>query len=287
MPGACRCGSNDSDLGVLLQHRVGVQLLVGFHRLDVDVDAVAEAAPRAAVRRLVALREELEADLEMRLRVAAVRVQVDRVEHDARAGLQQPAGIVGSKKSALRPTSCTGQRSAVVADIVAEIRQLRRGHRRASRSCGGRRSVPPTVCAAGVALRMSLTSRISTADDVAVFGERRSAPARISPHQSGALRLHGDLVVVETIRSGVPMRPLGAVAERAAAAACRPDCPRGAPLSAHFAIFAISCVAQRRDRSCTSGCRCSSRCTTAASRRACGRCRVRCLIARAHGRTSS
>ncbi|MFN7983212.1 MAG: hypothetical protein U0Q11_15280 [Vicinamibacterales bacterium] len=30
------------ELGVLLQHGVGVQLLVSRHRLDVDVDAVAK-----------------------------------------------------------------------------------------------------------------------------------------------------------------------------------------------------------------------------------------------------
>jgi hypothetical protein len=61
------------DLGVLLEHRVRVELLIGLHRLDVDVDAIAQAEHRALVRRLVSFRLELEPDLEMSPGVAAVR----------------------------------------------------------------------------------------------------------------------------------------------------------------------------------------------------------------------
>ena len=43
MPGRVQVRLERRDLGVLLQHGVGVQLLAGFHRLDVDVEAVAEA----------------------------------------------------------------------------------------------------------------------------------------------------------------------------------------------------------------------------------------------------
>src|SRR5206468_4512466 len=78
-----------NDLRVLLEHGVRVELLVRLHRLDVDVDAVAEPENRALVGRLIVLGLELEADLEVRLRVAAVRMQVNRIGDDVRAGLQQ------------------------------------------------------------------------------------------------------------------------------------------------------------------------------------------------------
>ena len=58
-------------------------------------------------RRHVALGMELEADLEPRFRVAAVRVQVDRVGHDARPAFSSRPES-SSKTSGLRPTSCTG-----------------------------------------------------------------------------------------------------------------------------------------------------------------------------------
>ena len=81
------------DLRVLGQHRIGVELLARVHALDVDVHAVAEADVRGAVVGLVALGHELEADFEVRLGVAAVRMQVDRVGHDRRPRLEQPRGL--------------------------------------------------------------------------------------------------------------------------------------------------------------------------------------------------
>ena len=42
------------DLRGLLQHHVGVELLLGFNRVDVDAQVVAEATSAAAARRLVA-----------------------------------------------------------------------------------------------------------------------------------------------------------------------------------------------------------------------------------------
>ena len=43
--------------------------------------------------RLEALRRELEADLEMRLRVAPVGMEVNRIRDEARTRLQQPRGV--------------------------------------------------------------------------------------------------------------------------------------------------------------------------------------------------
>ena len=80
------------DLGVVLQHGIGVELLIGFHRLDVDVHAVAEAARRAPELRLVAFRVELEPDFEVRPGVAAVRVEMHRVGDEPRPGRQETSG---------------------------------------------------------------------------------------------------------------------------------------------------------------------------------------------------
>src|SRR5207247_6970270 len=77
-----------------LQDRVRVQLLVRFVRADRDVHAVAEAPAGGRLHgRLVTLRIQLEADLEVRLRVAAVRVKVDGVRDDLLAGLQETAAF--------------------------------------------------------------------------------------------------------------------------------------------------------------------------------------------------
>ena len=76
-----------------LQDRVGVQLLAGLVRLDVDIDAVAEADERRLELRLEILRRELEADFEVRFRVASVGMEMDRVGHDARAGAKQPRRV--------------------------------------------------------------------------------------------------------------------------------------------------------------------------------------------------
>ena len=89
MPGACRCGSNEMTLVFSLQHRVGVQLLILGHALDVDVDAVAETEHGPLVLRLVALRCQLVAELEVRGHVLAARVRVQRVGHNPRTLLQE------------------------------------------------------------------------------------------------------------------------------------------------------------------------------------------------------
>ena len=65
----------------------------GLIRLHVDVDAVAEPHGRAPVDRLVALREELERELEVRLRLAAVRVNVAGGQRERRIRREQPAGF--------------------------------------------------------------------------------------------------------------------------------------------------------------------------------------------------
>ena len=77
------------DHHVLVQHGVGVELLIRFHRPDVDVDAVTQRVRGALEFRAETLRCELEPDLEMRRRIAAVRVEMHRIRHDAGVGLQQ------------------------------------------------------------------------------------------------------------------------------------------------------------------------------------------------------
>ena len=83
------------DLGVLLQHAVGMDLLTCLIRLHVEIDAVAEPERRALVERLIALREELEAELELRLGGPAVRMDVAGGEGERRTGGQQASGLVG------------------------------------------------------------------------------------------------------------------------------------------------------------------------------------------------
>ena len=88
-------GLERDDAGVLVEHPVGVQLLRGLVRLDVDVDAVADEGPGVPDLRLIALRVQLERELQVRLRLPPVRVQVGRLELERRARLEQPARVVG------------------------------------------------------------------------------------------------------------------------------------------------------------------------------------------------
>ena len=81
--------------------------------------------------------------------------------------------------------------------------------------------------------------------DVAVFGEagRHAAESRpTSPARSPLTTIS----CVLTIRSGVPIAHVVPVGVDLARGGMSAGLPRGAPLSAHFAIFAISVVAQRR-----------------------------------------
>ena len=94
MPGGVLVRLERDEPGVRVQHPVGVQLLVGLVGLDVDVDAVPEQRARVRDLRLVALRVQLEPELEVRARLAAVRVKVGRLEIERRPGAQQPPGVV-------------------------------------------------------------------------------------------------------------------------------------------------------------------------------------------------
>ena len=81
------------DLRMLPQHVVGVQLLAGLLRQQVDVDAVPQAGAGPRDRRLVVARMELERELEVRGGVAPVGVQVPRAEIERRPRGQQPARL--------------------------------------------------------------------------------------------------------------------------------------------------------------------------------------------------
>src|SRR6185436_4153200 len=140
----------------------------------------------------------------------------------------------GSKTSALRPTSCTGQASETpagggpdcpgAATLVLQIMWWKTKR-------------PPTVCRPLPPVSTSLNSLISSAatyrssvSPVGVDG--------ISPHQSGALPFtvsSGSF----TIKSGVPIvhdLPSG----YCLGAGISAGFPRGAPASAHLAIIATS-----------------------------------------------
>ena len=75
-------GLERDDFCVLLQHRVRVELLIGFFGLDIDVDAVGHDVAGLPVLRLVAYRMELEPHLEMCPCIDAVRVQMDGTRHE-------------------------------------------------------------------------------------------------------------------------------------------------------------------------------------------------------------
>ena len=161
------------DLGVLLQRGVGVDLLVRGVRLDVEVVAVAEQRRRTLVERLVALGEEPEAELEVRVGVVAVGVDVRRVQIQHRVGGQQPAGRLG-------------ELVGVAADLVDRPAGAARAARAPSsdRSCDGRHSGrPPSwpTCRAGC--RSPRAPRPTSPS-----GPRsgRSATEPIEPHLSGA-----------------------------------------------------------------------------------------------------
>ena len=81
------------NLDVLAQHGIRVKLLVWFVRIDVDVDAVPQRNRCPPEFRFETLRGELEADLEMRLRVAPVGVEVNGIRHEAGTRFQQPRGV--------------------------------------------------------------------------------------------------------------------------------------------------------------------------------------------------
>ena len=87
-------GFEGNDLDILAQRAVGVQLLTALVPPDVDVDTVPESPhPAAPVLRLVAHRVEPEPDFQVRARVYAVRVQVNRAGYDTRSGPEKSARL--------------------------------------------------------------------------------------------------------------------------------------------------------------------------------------------------
>ena len=81
------------DLDVLLQHLIGVELLVGGVRLHVHVNRIGQIEPRLRVERLVVLGKELEGEFQMRLGLPAVGMQMRRCEIQNRIRLQQSARV--------------------------------------------------------------------------------------------------------------------------------------------------------------------------------------------------
>src|SRR4030095_9267884 len=71
------------NLDVLAQYGVRVKLLVCFVRIDVDVDAVPQRNQCPPESRFETLRGKLEADLEMRLRVPPVGMEVNGIRPEA------------------------------------------------------------------------------------------------------------------------------------------------------------------------------------------------------------
>ena len=144
------------------------------------------------------------------------------------------------------------------------------------RSCDERRSARRRSAGRRPRFGMSFTSLISSAATYRSSSSPIGTLGDLAP-PVGRVRLDQTSVLL-TIRSGLPMRPDRVVPD---------DCgggmsaglPRGAPLSAHFAILRDLFRAERRIVLDSAGCRCSSRRTRAASRPARGPMPVRVLIA--------
>ena len=92
-PAACMCGSKTVIFVGCVQRRERFDLLVGLASPRMSMSPVPIGMMRSFDLRLVALRMELEGDLEMAGRVLAVRVHVDVGKADARAGAQQLARV--------------------------------------------------------------------------------------------------------------------------------------------------------------------------------------------------
>ena len=234
-PGACRWGSKRRILVGSSQHRISVEPLIGFVGLDADIDAVAEADARVSVLGLIALREELEAVEQAGLGVAAVRVDVSwSAKTTLEPAFRNFAGVIRENIGVAahfvdRPVAAAFTNIFASAPVDRE--------RRWSRSCDGthsgrRRSRPPSVSAG-----MSFTSRISTD-----FTQRSSlrpvgAGFEFTPPIRSA-GFYGDFRSRDN-QIRLAQRPLGAVDQRHRVGRSA-GLPSGAPLSAHFAILAIS-----------------------------------------------
>ena len=79
-PGACRCGSNEVIL-VFSSSTLYASSRWLASSAHVDIDAVAQAAARVLYGRLIVLREELEPKQEVSLGIAAIGVDVRRIEY--------------------------------------------------------------------------------------------------------------------------------------------------------------------------------------------------------------
>ena len=228
---------------------------------------------RRLQRRLIALRMQLEADLEMR---ASCR---------GRSSGDGPSSRRSSRRLSAAGPLRAG-RSRRCARLRAPATACSRRRRRLDpfpRSCGEHvapadRRPAAAILAGRRSLRASAGPRRS---------DLRSGPVgtlSISPHQSGALPFTGRSCV-ETTRSGVPISQL-LPSSNLRGGGMSAGLPRGAPLSAHLPIVATSA-------SLSDGSSLYLWMPTFFSMYhggitpRWGPMEVRCLIARAYGRTSS
>ena len=190
---------------VLLQHRVGVQLLAGFVGPHVDVAAVAQPHGRSLVGRLVALRKKLEREFEMALRLAAVRVQMPRVQRERRVRRKQAAGL---RRKEIRVAADLMNRPAAAALVGAAARALALddalvGH------------VVEDVASADRRRRFVVRDVVDLADldgrHIAILGQARRNHAEVAP-VIGTDRRHGHVLRCQD-QIGLADRPFVAAVE--------------------------------------------------------------------------
>ena len=83
-----------NNLGVLTQHRVGMQFLSSLTTRNADVDTVPQADEGILVGRFVVFFMEAKADLQMSGGITAIGVKMNGVRNDRCAGFQQAASTL-------------------------------------------------------------------------------------------------------------------------------------------------------------------------------------------------
>ncbi len=217
---------------------------------------------------------ELEADLEARLRVASVRVQVDRVGDDARSGLQQPAGQL-IEDVGVAADFVHGPRRDAVAVLQHELEgQLGVLGHFAQHARAPDHVVEHVAAADGLAAGAAARHVVDLANldrrDVAILGQAGRDALDLAP-PVGRVALDQQLVARHD-QIGLADAPVAAVGELQRRRHRRRDC-RAARRCRPTSRSSRSRRRSATGRPCSAGCRCSSRCTTAASRRRAGRCR--------------
>ena len=196
---------------------------------------------------------KLEADFDVRSRVAPVRMQVDGVRHDPLARLQKPTALGREEVCTAphlvhRPGRVRSTSAALVGrpdDVMDDVASADRG------------------AAAVLRARDVVHLAHLQGGDVAVFSEPDVDRLDLAPPVR-RVPLYHDVLAADD-ESGLPIAQVFAIGERAGGGHIRRIALAGAGIGPIGDLGNL----ERRSatgRSCNAGCRCSSRCTRAASR---------------------